>query len=209
MRLDQLLLPAQFLRLPDDSAAALSRDEKKRHPAAGRDGRGRGSRLDPTDCRMRAAVTANFQAVHQLSLEEANCPPESVSRSQRRRNCAATKAEFAQKGLTMERNRDLRIGINGWKAEVDSCSSASVFSSRRPIPRTCSRESLCASERRRTRGVTTRGGRVWRSDLSGDRRATSALTIKVGEASLRIAQQINPLATPYNRPVSDLKVTLT
>jgi hypothetical protein len=30
---------------------------------------------------------------------------------------------------------------------------------------------------------------------------------KVGEASLRIAQEINPLATPYNRPVSDLKVT--
>jgi hypothetical protein len=30
---------------------------------------------------------------------------------------------------------------------------------------------------------------------------------KVGEASFRIAKQINPSATPYNRPVSDLKVT--
>jgi len=30
---------------------------------------------------------------------------------------------------------------------------------------------------------------------------------RVGEASLRIAKQINPLSTPYNRPVSDLKVT--
>jgi hypothetical protein len=30
---------------------------------------------------------------------------------------------------------------------------------------------------------------------------------KVGEASLRIAKEINPLATPNNRPVSDLKVT--
>ncbi len=30
---------------------------------------------------------------------------------------------------------------------------------------------------------------------------------KVGEASLRIAKEINKLATPYNRPVSDLKVT--
>jgi hypothetical protein len=29
----------------------------------------------------------------------------------------------------------------------------------------------------------------------------------VGEASLRIAKQINALSTPYNRPVSDLKVT--
>jgi hypothetical protein len=30
---------------------------------------------------------------------------------------------------------------------------------------------------------------------------------KIGEASLRIAKQINTLSTPYNRPVSDLKVT--
>jgi hypothetical protein len=30
---------------------------------------------------------------------------------------------------------------------------------------------------------------------------------RVGEASLRIAKQINALSTPYNRPVSDLKVT--
>jgi Fungal chitosanase of glycosyl hydrolase group 75 len=30
---------------------------------------------------------------------------------------------------------------------------------------------------------------------------------KVGEASFRIAKQVNPAATPYNRPVSDLKVT--
>ena len=32
-------------------------------------------------------------------------------------------------------------------------------------------------------------------------------TIKVGEASLRIARQIDPTASPYKRPVSDLKVT--
>jgi hypothetical protein len=30
---------------------------------------------------------------------------------------------------------------------------------------------------------------------------------KVGEASLRIAKEINAAATPYSRPVSDLKVT--
>ncbi len=32
-------------------------------------------------------------------------------------------------------------------------------------------------------------------------------TFKVGEASLRMAKELNPAATPYNRPVSDLKVT--
>jgi hypothetical protein len=32
-------------------------------------------------------------------------------------------------------------------------------------------------------------------------------TFKVGEASLRLAKEINPKANPYSRPVSDLKVT--
>lgn len=32
-------------------------------------------------------------------------------------------------------------------------------------------------------------------------------TFKVGEASLRMAREINPKATPYSRPVSDLKVS--
>jgi len=32
-------------------------------------------------------------------------------------------------------------------------------------------------------------------------------TFKVGEASLRMAKEINPNASPYSRPVSDLKVT--
>jgi len=32
-------------------------------------------------------------------------------------------------------------------------------------------------------------------------------TFKVGEASLRLAKALNPKATPYNRPVSDLTVT--
>ncbi len=32
-------------------------------------------------------------------------------------------------------------------------------------------------------------------------------TFKVGEASLRLAKEINPVSTPYHRPVSDLTVT--
>ena len=32
-------------------------------------------------------------------------------------------------------------------------------------------------------------------------------TFKVGEASLRLAKEINSRATPYNRPVSDLSVS--
>ena len=32
-------------------------------------------------------------------------------------------------------------------------------------------------------------------------------TFKVGEASLRMARELNPKASPYSRPVSDLKVS--
>ncbi|RYD37288.1 MAG: hypothetical protein EOP87_03860, partial [Verrucomicrobiaceae bacterium] len=32
-------------------------------------------------------------------------------------------------------------------------------------------------------------------------------TFKVGEASLRMARELNPKSSPYSRPVSDLKVT--
>ncbi len=32
-------------------------------------------------------------------------------------------------------------------------------------------------------------------------------TFKVGEASLRMAKELNPKASPYNRPISDLKIT--
>jgi len=46
------------------------------------------------------------------------------------------------------------------------------------------------------------GGKIYPS-LVGD----GGPTFKVGEASLRIARELNPKATPYSRPVSDLKVT--
>lgn len=50
--------------------------------------------------------------------------------------------------------------------------------------------------------VVVYGGKIYPS-IVGD----GGPTFKVGEASLRMAREINPKATPYSRPVSDLKVT--
>lgn len=50
--------------------------------------------------------------------------------------------------------------------------------------------------------VVVHGGRIFPS-IVGD----GGPTFKVGEASLRMALEINPKASPYSRPVSDLKVS--
>lgn len=50
--------------------------------------------------------------------------------------------------------------------------------------------------------VVVHGGKIYPS-IVGD----GGPTFKVGEASLRMALEINPKASPYSRPVSDLKVS--
>lgn len=50
--------------------------------------------------------------------------------------------------------------------------------------------------------IVLHGGKIYPS-IVGD----GGPTFKVGEASLRMAKELNPKATPYQRPVSDLKVT--
>jgi len=112
--------------------------------------------------------------------------------------------EFAQKGLTMERNRDLRIGIQRMKLEVDSLKHFSfLIASTDPyivLPGVLARARDAG--RVGDYAVVVVGDRILPA-IVGDIGPYD----KVGEASLRIAKEINPLATPYNRPVSDLKVT--
>ena len=50
--------------------------------------------------------------------------------------------------------------------------------------------------------VVVHGGKIYPA-IVGD----GGPTFKVGEGSLRMAREINPKASPYSRPVSDLKVT--
>jgi len=112
--------------------------------------------------------------------------------------------EFGQKGLTKERNRDLRIGIQRMKTEVDSLKRFSyLIAATDPyivLPAVLSRAKDAG--RVGDYAVVIAGDRILPA-IVGDVGPAD----KVGEASLRIAQEINPLATPYNRPVSDLKVT--
>jgi hypothetical protein len=112
--------------------------------------------------------------------------------------------EFAQKGLTMERNRDLRIGIQRMKAEVDSLKRFSfLIAATDPyivLPGIFPRAK--DSGRVGDYAVVIVGDRILPA-IVGDVGPDD----KVGEASLRIAKEINALSTPYNRPVSALKVT--
>lgn len=112
--------------------------------------------------------------------------------------------EFTQKGLTMERNRDLRIGIQRMKTEVDSLKRFSyLIAATDPyivLPAVLSRAKDAG--RVGDYAVVIVGDRILPA-IVGDVGPAD----KVGEASLRIAKEINLLATPYDRPVSDLKVT--
>ena len=112
--------------------------------------------------------------------------------------------EFAQKGLTIERNRDLRIGIQRMKAEVDSLKRFSfLIASTDPyivLPGVFARSKNNGQVG--DYAVVIHGAQIYPAIVGdvgpGDR---------VGEASLRIAKEINSLATAYNRPVSELKVS--
>ena len=113
-------------------------------------------------------------------------------------------SEFAQKGLTMERNRDLRIGIQRMKAEVDSLKRFSFLIAATDPYIVLPGIFVRAKDAGRVGdyAVVVFGDRIYPA-IVGDVGPND----KVGEASLRIAQQINALATAYSRPVSDLKVT--
>jgi Fungal chitosanase of glycosyl hydrolase group 75 len=112
--------------------------------------------------------------------------------------------EFSQKGLAMERNRDLRIGIQRMKAEVDSLKRFSfLIASTDPyivLPGIFARAKDVGKVG--DYAIVVYGDQVYPA-IVGDVGPND----KVGEASLRIAKEINALATPYSRPVSDLKVT--
>ena len=117
---------------------------------------------------------------------------------------ARYEAEFAQKGLTMDRNRDLRIGIQRMKAEVESLKRFSfLIAATDPyivLPGIVARAKTAG--RVGDYAVVIAGDRILPA-IVGDVGPYD----KVGEASLRIAKEINAVSTPYNRPVSDLKVT--
>jgi hypothetical protein len=115
-----------------------------------------------------------------------------------------TENEFSSPGTTAERKRELRSTIAQIRAEVFTlkkfCFLIGAADPYIVIPASFARGP----------GATKVGdyalvifGNLIYPAIVGDIGPND----RVGEASLRIAKEINPLATPYNRPVSDLKVT--
>ena len=112
--------------------------------------------------------------------------------------------EYALKTITPEHKRDLRNAITGLRAEVATLKKFSfligatdpyivlpgAFAQGKDAPKVGDYALVVFADAVYPAIV----GDIGPSD-------------KAGEASLRIAKQINALSTPYNRPVSDLKVT--
>ena len=112
--------------------------------------------------------------------------------------------EYALKTTTPERKRDLRSAIAQLRAEVFTLKKFSFLIGATdpyvvvPSAFTQGKDGVKVGDY----VLVVFGGAIYPA-IVGDIGPND----KVGEASLRIARQINPLSTPYNRPVSDLKVT--
>ena len=112
--------------------------------------------------------------------------------------------EFAAKTTAPDRKRDLRNAITQLRAEVTTLKKFSFLIGTTdpyiviPGAFTHGKDAVKTGDY----AVVVYGDGIYPA-IVGDIGPND----KVGEASFRIAKQINPQATPYNRPVSDLKVT--
>jgi hypothetical protein len=111
--------------------------------------------------------------------------------------------EYALKSITPERKHELRTAIGQLRDEVESLKKFSfLIGTTDPyivVPGGFSRVDGCKVG---DYTVVIFGDQIYPA-IVGDVGPAD----KVGEASLRIAKEISPQTTPYNRPVSDLKVT--
>lgn len=113
-------------------------------------------------------------------------------------------AEFSQASTTPERKRELRAGIAQLRAEIFTLQKFSfLIGATDPyivIPGSFARGH--EAPKVGDYALVIFGEAIYPA-LVGDIGPND----KVGEASLRIAKEINPSATAYSRPVSDLKAT--
>jgi hypothetical protein len=111
--------------------------------------------------------------------------------------------EYALRTITPERKKELRAAIGQLRDEVDSLKKFSFLIGTTdpyivlPIGFARSTEAKIGDY-----AVVVFAENIYPA-IVGD----FGPAYKVGEASLRIAKEISPQTTPYNRPVSDLKVT--
>lgn len=116
--------------------------------------------------------------------------------------------EFAKPGLSIERNRLLRGYIEQYKPEVADLKARSYLIAEAdpfiviPLSFLGRRDENPYGPAIGDYAVVVFGDQLYPA-IAGD----AGPTWKFGEASLRIARQLNEKASPYNRPVSDLTVT--
>ncbi|HRQ87242.1 MAG TPA: glycoside hydrolase family 75 protein [Bacteroidia bacterium] len=116
--------------------------------------------------------------------------------------------EFALPGLSIDRNRFLRAQIDQYKLEVADLKSRSYLIAEAepfvviPLSMLGRREENEFGPAIGDYVVVVYGDKLYPA-IAGD----AGPTWKFGEASLRMATEINAKASAYNRPVSDLTVT--
>jgi hypothetical protein len=116
--------------------------------------------------------------------------------------------EFAKPGLSIERNRSLRENIDTHKLQVSDLRARSYLIAEAdpfiviPLSFLGRREENEFGPAIGDYAVVVYGDKLFPA-IAGD----AGPSWKFGEASLRIARQLNEKASPYNRPVSDLTVT--
>lgn len=120
----------------------------------------------------------------------------------------AAKKEFAQKGLPAARNAELKAEIQDLEATMKAMKArSSLIAEKDPFIVI----SLLFRDYSDTVPHTPRIG-DYAAVIHGDKIYPAICgdygpSIKMGEASLMMAKTINPKATPYTRPESDLEVT--
>jgi len=115
---------------------------------------------------------------------------------------------WAVKGLSIEENRKLRITLDTLPKQIEDIKARSYLIAEADPFMVMSLSFL-------GRNAETKFGPMigdYAVVIYGDKLypviiGDAGPTYKFGEASLRMAREINPEATPYNRPVSDLSVT--
>lgn len=116
--------------------------------------------------------------------------------------------EFAKKGLSSSRNRELKVMIDQLKLEVsDFKVRSSLIADKDPFIVISLLFRGYADQNKFTPQIgdyaaVIHEGKIYPA-ICGD----YGPSFKMGEASLLMAKTINPKATPYIRPESDLKVT--